>query len=294
VSEHLLDYVPEFSSMARQKRVSGPCPWCGGDDRFVVFVEQGDEGTGSYYCFDNPGRGCGRGGDAIDFLETYHEMDWAEACEALGLEEKLEEYSGKPSGTSEEDRRIENEKRASDAALRVKTWNLVRQRLAAIEEERKRRKQVLRRKKRRERRREVIENMNAGERWLLSETKVYRRTRRLHRAVARFVTLHARSSNCEERCPGGAGCEKRGSDEEKYERIGSAARPTESPMEILNQPARFEHCEELYRAFRQGLQTGLQRAPGLDETETKNRKDKLIRLAAKAQKSRSDTGQDGA
>jgi len=279
MGEHLLDHVPEFPPTSRQKRVSGPCPWCGGDDRFVVFVEQGDEGTGSYYCFDNPGRGCGRGGDAIDFLETYHEMDWAEACEALGLEEKLEEYNGK----TKENQRIENEKRAPDAALRVKTWNLVRQRLAAIEKERKRRKRVLRRKKRREQRREVIENMNAKERWLLEEVKVYRRTRRMHRAVARFVTLHATGPNYEER----------GSEEPKYERIGSVARPTESPMKILNDPSRFEHCEELYRAFRQGLGNGLQRAPDLDETETKNRKEKLIRLAAKAQENRTGGEQDG-
>jgi len=289
MGEHLLDHVPEFPPTSRQKRVSGPCPWCGGDDRFVVFVEQGDEGTGSYYCFDNPGRGCGRGGDAIDFLETYHEMDWAEACEALGLEEKLEEYNGK----TKENQRIENEKRAPDAALRVKAWNLVRQRLAAIEKERKRRKQVLRRKKRRERRREVTQNMNAKERWLLSETKVYRRTRRLHRAVARFVTLHATEADATEASAREANCPDLSREEEKHERIGNAARPTESPMEILNDPSRFGHCEELYRAFRQGLKAGLRRAPSLDETETKNRKEKLIRLAAEAQERRTGKGQGG-
>jgi hypothetical protein len=267
--DHLLNHVPEFPPTTRRKKVSGPCPWCGGEDRFVVFVEQGEENTGSYYCFDNPGRGCGRGGDAIDFLEDYHEMSWAEACETLGLEEKLEEYSGK----TEQDRRIEIERQAPDAALRVKTWNLVRERLAAVKKERERRKQVLRRKKERERRRTVIQQMNENERWLLSEAKVYRRTRRLHRAVARFVTLHASPVD-----------EKKA----KCEEIGNAARPTETPLEILNQPSRFEGAGELYRAVREGLAEGLPKAPSLDEAETKARTEKLIKLVAEAQKSRSD------
>lgn len=262
--KHLLDFVPEFPSTSRQKKVSGPCPWCGGEDRFVVFVNQGEQNKGSYYCFDNPGKGCGRGGDAITFLEEYHDKSWAEACKALGLEEKLEEYSGK----TEEDRRIEMEKQAPDAALRVKKWNIVRQRINARERERRRRKKILRRKKKRERRRKIIESMDANERFLLSEVKVYRRTRRLHRAVARFVTLHASPP--------------------EYERIGKAARPTESAMEVLNQPSRFEHVKDLYRIFRRGLAEGFERAPRLDEQETKNRKEKLIEMAADAQKKRGE------
>lgn len=264
--DHLLDYVPEFPSTSRQKRVSGPCPWCGGEDRFVVFVEQGEQQKGSYYCFENPGKGCGRGGDAITFLEEYHDKSWAEACKKLGLEEKLEEYSGK----TEEDRRIETEKQAPDAALTVKKWNLVRERINARERERERRKKILRRKKKRERRRKIIKSMDANERWLLSEVKTYRRTRRLHRAVARFVTLHASPP--------------------KHEGIGKAARPTESAMEILNQPSRFEGAEELYRAFRAGLAQGLEKAPSLDECETKNRTEKLIKMAARAQEKRGDGG----
>lgn len=280
--DHLLNHVPEFPPTTRRKKVSGPCPWCGGEDRFVVFVEQGEENTGSYYCFDNPGRGCGRGGDAIDFLEEYHEMSWAEACETLGLEEKLEEYSGK----TEEDRRIETERQAPDAALRVKTWNLVRKRLAAVKKERERRKEVLRRKKERKRRREVIQQMNENERWLLSEAKVYRRTRRLHRAVARFVTLHA--------SPQDASPEEKNAIEENTadenptcEGLSGAVRPTETPLEILNQPSRFEGAGELYHAVREGLAEGLPKAPSLDKAETKARVEKLITLAAEAQKSRS-------
>jgi len=261
VSDHLLDYVPSFPSTSNQKRVSGPCPWCGGEDRFVVFVDEG-EGKGAYKCFDNPGRGCGKSGDAIKFLREYHDLDWVEACEKLGFEEKLEKYGGQ----TEEDRRIENEKRAPNAALQVKKWNIVRSRVAAIKRERKRRKAKLRRKRERERRRKVIENMNDHERWLLSEVKVYRRTRRLHRAVARFVTLHARDP--------------------EYEGIGSALTLTERPLEVLNDPKRFEHVEELYKAFRRGLARGMPKAPKIDDEKTEQRTKKLLKLAYEAQQER--------
>jgi len=257
--DHLLDYVPGFPSTSHNKRVSGPCPWCGGEDRFVVFVDDGKYNRGGYHCFQNPGNGCGETGDAIEFLREYHDMSFPEAVKALGLEEE------KLDGKSPEQRHIEQEQRAPDAALRVKQWNIVRERIAAIKAERKRRKAMLRRKKKRERREKVKENMNAQERWLLSEVKVYRRTRKMHRAVARFVTLHA-----EPECEG----------------IGNCLMPRETPMEILNQPSRFEHVEELYRAFRSGVIEGLTKAPPLDERETKNRQKKLFKLAKKAQKER--------
>lgn len=263
--DHLLDYVPGFPSTSHQKRVSGPCPWCGGEDRFVVFVDQGKYNKGSYNCFQNPGNGCGENGDAIEFLREYHDMSYPEAVKALGLEEE------KLDGKSPEQRRIEQEQQAPDAALRVKKWNLVRERLARIRAERKRRKQKLRRKRKRERRRKIKENMNDQERWLLSEVKVYRRTRQLHRAVARFVTLHAKPE-----------CGHDG----EYEGIGTCLTPRKSPLEVLNEPSRFEHVAELYRTFRNGIAEGVSNAPSLDEEETKNRREKLFKLAKQAQKER--------
>jgi len=257
--DHLLDYVPGFPSTSHNRRVSGPCPWCGGEDRFVVFVDDGEHSRGGYHCFNNPGNGCGETGDAIEFLREYHDMSFPEAVKALGLEEE------KLNGKSVEQKRIEQEKQAPDAALRVKQWNIVRQRIAAIKDERKRRKAKLRRKQKREHRRKIKENMNAQERWLLSEVKVYQRTRKMHRAIARFVTLHAQP---------------------KCEGIGNCLVPRETPMEVLAQPSRFDHVEDLYRAFRKGLAEGLDKAPSLDKEETENRHKKLFELVEEAQKQR--------
>lgn len=53
---------------------AGPCPWCGGRDRFRVWPE-----IGRYWC-----RVCERKGDVIQYLRDRHGMSFQEACEALG------------------------------------------------------------------------------------------------------------------------------------------------------------------------------------------------------------------
>ena len=58
----------------------GPCPVCGGKDRFVVFVRQ-NNGTGTWYC-----RGCDKGGDLIEFYRHCDGMGYREACKAAGME----------------------------------------------------------------------------------------------------------------------------------------------------------------------------------------------------------------
>ena len=60
--------------------LSGPCPWCGGKDRFTLFPGQGAEGIGSYWC-----RKCGRVGDAIQFIRDLDNLSFQEAKAALGL-----------------------------------------------------------------------------------------------------------------------------------------------------------------------------------------------------------------
>lgn len=57
-----------------------PCPACGGNDRFHVWPEQ-NEGSGSYWC-----RGCGKGGDNIQFLIDFDGMTYPEACASLEVE----------------------------------------------------------------------------------------------------------------------------------------------------------------------------------------------------------------
>jgi len=54
----------------------GPCPDCGGEDRFRVWPE-----TGRYWC-----RGCGRKGDSIQFLRDFHGLSFRDACRVVGRE----------------------------------------------------------------------------------------------------------------------------------------------------------------------------------------------------------------
>jgi hypothetical protein len=58
---------------------AGPCPWCGGDDRFRVWPSQGE--AGKYWC-----RGCEKKGDAIQYLRDYRKFTFQEACQYLGRE----------------------------------------------------------------------------------------------------------------------------------------------------------------------------------------------------------------
>ena len=60
---------------------AGPCPACGGKDRFLVWPER--PRGGAYLC-----RGCGASGDGIQFLREFMGMTYPAACEALGLTPK--------------------------------------------------------------------------------------------------------------------------------------------------------------------------------------------------------------
>jgi len=57
----------------------GPCPGCGGSDRFHVWPDQ-NQGQGSYWC-----RGCDKKGDAIQFLRDFEGMSFQAACDYLHL-----------------------------------------------------------------------------------------------------------------------------------------------------------------------------------------------------------------
>lgn len=55
---------------------SGACPFCGGRDRFRVWPE---EDGGRFWC-----RGCGKSGDAIQWLRDFRGLSFQEACAELG------------------------------------------------------------------------------------------------------------------------------------------------------------------------------------------------------------------
>lgn len=70
---------------------AGPCPFCGGDDRFRVWPEHPD-GKPRFWC-----RQCERHGDMIDYVQEHDKCSFREACEALNLnfdEYKPDRFSG--------------------------------------------------------------------------------------------------------------------------------------------------------------------------------------------------------
>ncbi len=73
-------------SVSGGREYRGPCPVCGGRDRFGVWPEQ-REGRGSWYCgrFSSGCKGCLTGGDAIDYLRHVRRMSYRQACAYLGI-----------------------------------------------------------------------------------------------------------------------------------------------------------------------------------------------------------------
>lgn len=63
---------------SRGAEFAGPCPLCGGRDRFLVWPEQND-GHGSFSC-----RQCGISGDVIEWLMRVDGMSFQEAAKAAG------------------------------------------------------------------------------------------------------------------------------------------------------------------------------------------------------------------
>ena len=55
---------------------AGPCPWCGGRDRFRVWPDADRPG---YWC-----RQCGKTGDAIQYLMDHDSLRFREACARVG------------------------------------------------------------------------------------------------------------------------------------------------------------------------------------------------------------------
>ena len=72
-------FYSKKKASTRGGEYAGPCPWCGGDNRFLCWPEQGE--FGEYWC-----RKCGRGGDAIQYLRDHRHMTFPEACQFLGRE----------------------------------------------------------------------------------------------------------------------------------------------------------------------------------------------------------------
>jgi len=79
----LLDVLERDTRLRRVSRRdggewAGPCPFCGGDDRFRVWPEAEPP---RFWC-----RRCGRRGDAISYLREHDGLSYRDACAALGLD----------------------------------------------------------------------------------------------------------------------------------------------------------------------------------------------------------------
>lgn len=71
--------TPRRVSTNKGGEYHSPCPGCGGDDRFHAWPEQ-NGGEGSFWC-----RGCGKGGDCLQFLRDFDGLNFVEAKSRLGL-----------------------------------------------------------------------------------------------------------------------------------------------------------------------------------------------------------------
>jgi phage/plasmid primase-like uncharacterized protein len=73
----LADLVPSLTRASREE-LHGPCPFCGGSDRFVVF------GNGRGWC-----RQCNWKGDSIQLLRDRDGLSFREAKRRLGLDSSV-------------------------------------------------------------------------------------------------------------------------------------------------------------------------------------------------------------
>jgi DNA primase len=55
-------------------KLSSPCPWCGGNDRFIVFTDED-----RFWC-----RQCDKKGDALQYLRDFRRMTFPEAAGVVG------------------------------------------------------------------------------------------------------------------------------------------------------------------------------------------------------------------
>jgi hypothetical protein len=92
--DSIVNYVPnlERKGSTNGGEYARPCPHCGGEDRFRVWPDHPDHASGFFWC-----RRCEWSGDGIDFLRHEKGNSFPEACEALGVEHKLND-SDQPDG----------------------------------------------------------------------------------------------------------------------------------------------------------------------------------------------------
>jgi hypothetical protein len=188
---HLLDHLHAHDRPRTGDEAHGPCPWCGGEDRFVVFVNEGPGGTGRYWCRSAPGRGCGRSGDLIEFLQERRSMTFREAVKKAGLEDEVfdEDYErseGSEGGGPDQPPPPTDEDRHGRASSPTGSSSDNEAFERDLEKDFQEQNQEKREAKRR-RRKEARRNLNEADQEMLLLAGRYVRTRRALRAVRRFI-----------------------------------------------------------------------------------------------------------
>ena len=89
----------------------GPCPLCGGMNRFHIWPTQ-DDGKGSWWC-----RGCEKGGDALQWLRDVEGMSYRQACESVGKEYDPQQDTSEPAAQVSK-----KQFQASEAKQTSATW----------------------------------------------------------------------------------------------------------------------------------------------------------------------------
>lgn len=88
----MMDLAEKYTQLKKvsKSEYAGPCPGCGGNDRFRVFT--GSE-NGRYFC-----RGCQKKGDIIQFCTDFLNMTFKDACIATGNSHKIKTNSSAGTG----------------------------------------------------------------------------------------------------------------------------------------------------------------------------------------------------
>jgi hypothetical protein len=87
LSVNLSDLVADLRKVGAGE-LAGPCPFCGGKDRFRVWPEEGRDKMGRFWC-----RSCGEMGDAVDFLRITKGLSYREACEAMRVDARIQAFT---------------------------------------------------------------------------------------------------------------------------------------------------------------------------------------------------------
>ncbi len=75
------DIVLKKKASTKGGEYAGPCPVCGGTDRFIVWPNHHDSHGGRYWC-----RMCKIKGDAIQFLRDIQGLSYQDACDQVGVQ----------------------------------------------------------------------------------------------------------------------------------------------------------------------------------------------------------------